>query len=129
MRWLVLLAAAWSSGCSYTFDGGAPDLPLVGAVPDTANLPRLNQSPAFGGASILWGADGVPWGVWDELVDSSEGGKIDGLHFRRLSDPPLEEVLAQDKASNNGPAFYWVDKPTDPVPTALTLHIHVVGAG
>src|SRR4051794_40477981 len=118
MRWLVL--AACLSGCSYTFDGGAPDLPLVGAVPDTANLPRLNHSPAFGGASILWGADGVPWGVWDEVTDSSDRGKIEGLRFVRLADPPLEEVLAEDKASNNGAAFYWIDKPTEPVPTTLT---------
>jgi hypothetical protein len=128
MRWLALFALV--SGCSYTFDSSAPDLPLLGPVPDTDLLPHLNHTPATSGAAIIYGADHQPWAVWNEVVDG-ELGPVEGLRFRRLVDPPTEETLAQADANGNGPAYYWADPPSspNPMPTTIPLHVHTVGSG
>lgn len=130
MRASALVAlCGWLAGCSYTFDGNAPDLPLLGAAPDTAALPHLNHSPASS-ASLIFGADRVYWASFEEVLDTDKG-KQKGLRFVRLFDPPAEETLVTENASSNGADFYFVDPPdpTQPKPKTLALRIHRVGGG
>jgi len=61
MRRLVfIVVAALVAGCSYTFDDAEPTLPYVGALPDTASLPRLNAKPVDN-EEFAMGADGRVW--------------------------------------------------------------------
>jgi hypothetical protein len=50
----------FSAACSYTFDANAPAIPLVGAPPEMAKLPRLNTAPVDSEA-FTTGADGRSW--------------------------------------------------------------------
>jgi hypothetical protein len=127
--WLVLLLAG---GCSYTFDSGAPDLPLLGAPPDTSRLPKLNVRPA-GAASVIYGVDGKPWAAFTEPLDTDTGVE-NGMRFVRLVDPPAQETLVAGNPVANGSTFYYIPKPAglgpgSAPPANLELHVHRVGAG
>jgi len=131
-RWWLSLVLV--GGCSYTFDGSAPDLPLLGAPIDTTSLPRLNHKTTTGGASILTGVDRKPWAVFSEPLDT-DFGPIKGLRLVRLAGDPVEETVVSEAPFLNGPAFYYVPamsptpskKPDPSVP--VELHIHFVGSG
>lgn len=63
-RWGLLFVAASLAACSYTFDGTAPGIPLVGeAIPPTA-FPKLNPDGVpINDVYVMPGADGKSWAV------------------------------------------------------------------
>lgn len=64
LRCGLLVVAAGLAACSYTFDGAAPGIPLVGEeIPPTA-FPKLNPDGVpINDVYVMPGADGVSWAV------------------------------------------------------------------
>lgn len=64
LRCGLLLVASTLAACSYTFDGAAPGIPLVGdEIPPTA-FPKLNPDGVpINDVYVMPGADGASWAV------------------------------------------------------------------
>ena len=100
-----LLATLLLAGCSYTFDGAAPELPLVGAPPDTPSLPHLNSAPVDGEVFAL-GADKRIWLVLSQTDKS--------WRMVAMSGDPTVETLAPgevDDLSVTWRALYLTKRP------------------
>ncbi len=123
MRTFAFLLLALG-GCSYTFDGTAADIPLVGDAPNMSSFPKLNKTPA-GAALLVRGVDGAYWTVFRETIDI-DGAPRKALRSVRLSDPPDEEILYADEISITWNAYYEFDAVAEPMPHKR-LRIH--GAG
>jgi hypothetical protein len=94
----VLLCLA---GCSYTFDSEAPQLPLIGAMPDTPSLPHLNDRPVDY-EQFTRGGDGQ---IWLAMTQTDQS-----FRFVRMTGPPggveTIEPLAYDDVLITGRALY-----------------------
>lgn len=104
----VVIALALSAGCSYTFDGEAPALPLVGGPPPSGSFQRLNRGIAKSGASIIWEGS-VPWVYFTEDLDTPEGKK-EGYRAIRLYPPEAEEEIWGPNVQASSGAFYLIDR-------------------
>ncbi|MCS6914198.1 MAG: hypothetical protein RMK29_04570 [Myxococcales bacterium] len=112
-RAALLMLAMVLSGCSFLFDGNAPDLPLLGTPPSTAGLPRLNRTAADG-ARIIRGVDGAPW------VAVREQGNV--LRLIRLAEPPQQEELIAQQVHILYRSLYLLDSGLLPEqPTRLRI--------
>jgi hypothetical protein len=116
MRWA--LACALAAGCSYTFDGNAPDLPLLGAPP-AALGPRLNGSIA-NSSTLLYGVDGHYWVAMGETIETAMGPR-NGLHVVRLADPPKEQLIYAQEVYITGGAYYLLSPDDTKTKTVLTI--------
>jgi hypothetical protein len=117
----LAILALLATGCSYTFDGTAADIPLVGAAPNMNQYKRLNKSPA-GVALMVRGVDGQYWTVFRETIEGQKS-----LRVVRLAEPATEEVLSADEIQITWNAFYEFDTVTDGAEPFKRLRIH--GAG
>ena len=116
---LVLLGA-----CNWTFDGTAPELPLVGAAPATSALPRLNQAPV-GNIDFRRGADGQWWATWNEL-QLVDGAGLTHQATRRLvsmQDLSRQEVLFSDELQLGSSWVFTLVRRDDDDTTLLTRHL------
>jgi hypothetical protein len=109
----LLLPLLVVAGCSLTFDGEAPDLPLLGEAPDMSRLPRLNKGPVED-AYIVRGADNAYWVAIQELGDL--------MRVRRLSEPVREEEIRVKNPIIRWRGFFLVEPDPDPaLPTQVTI--------
>lgn len=122
MRWLVALALL-SAGCSWTFDGDAPEVPLLGSAPDTDSLPHLNQGPADSTAEVVYGTDGRPWAIFDETLDMN-GDLQEGMRAVRLEPPGLEETLVAEDGEYGYDHFYLLNSDPAGMPNPM-LHLTI----
>lgn len=125
MRRLVVAALSLLvAGCSYTFDSNAPGLPLVGPVPDTPSLPKLNTVTALG-ETFVRGLDDRIWIVIQQSDNS--------WHMQAMSGPPDTDDIAPGDADDllaTWRALYITkrDKSVPPaVPAPITLTVRSVG--
>ena len=117
----LLPLAVLLAGCSWTFDGDAPELPLLGSPPLESSLVRLNDGPVYLSA-IVAGKDGQPWLALQEDKKS--------IKLRSLGPDGAAQTLTGDQFIIRYRAFYtWVygAAPTDGSPRADKLFI--VSAG
>ena len=127
MKWLVL-SALCAAGCSLTFDGDAPDLPLLGPIPETAQLPKLNVNPVVDVRGQRIGADNKVWMIFTENV-TVEFGEQRATRAVNVDDPSKFELYF-DKQMYLGSYAIWRFDRDDPdvVPTPKTrVHIRALG--
>ena len=120
-RLALTLLATLATGCSFTFDGEAPEFPLLGTPPLESSLVRLNDGPVYRSA-IVQGADGQPWLALQEDKVS--------IKLRNLGTSGAMQTITGDQFIIRYRAFYtWVYgvAPTDGTPRADKLQI--VSAG
>ncbi len=126
MRWLyvVLLTA----GCSFTFDGAAPEIVLSGYPTDTTRLPRLNHAPVHSDYYVL-GADSQWW-----LTLEERRGNQHIWHSVSLFPPGKEQeiVYNPDTDRSSVHAFYRVETipglGTPAYPGKTLLRLQTAGA-
>jgi len=122
MRRVLPLALLGLTACSFTFDGGAPDFPLVGMPPSLGSLQKFNNGPVYSSA-IVRGKDAAYW-----LSLQEEPKK---LRVLRLTAPNDELTLEGDQFLIRWRAFFiWMqgEAPADPAqPRPATLRILSAG--
>jgi hypothetical protein len=111
----VLLFAA---GCSYTFDGDAPDLPLVGTPPPTTSLPRLNDKPVLT-EQFVRDLDENVWVMMNEIDNS--------WRAVRLPQPGPVETFNADQVMIGYHAVYLFNKLTSDGSGPIKLTVRAVG--
>jgi len=121
---LPLLLAAALAGCSFIFDGTAPELPLLGSPPAHSSFERLNRNPAEDEDYVL-GRDGATW----LSITEKAGPSSNVLHNLRVSrptvanPPPGEETIPiQGRLYTTYRAFFFVaHDPEGKEPTRITV--------
>jgi len=127
MRWLML-ATVCATGCSLTFDGDAPDLPLIGPAPETGKLPKLNVNPVVDVRGQRIGADNKVWMVFTEQVDTDSGPQI-GTRAVNVDDPTKFELYF-DKQIYLGSYAVWRfdrDDPDTVMDPKTRVHVRSLG--
>jgi hypothetical protein len=119
------VAALLCAGCSLTFDGSAPDLPLLGAEPATAQLPRLNHVPTPSIARLMFSDDGVPWATFTEIQPD---GVTKGLRLVRLSPPAAEQLVTEPEFFTTADSFYIFHRDPDGTTNPMT-HLQILDVG
>jgi hypothetical protein len=121
-RLLALTLCAAAAGCSYTFDSGAPELPLVGPVPDTPSLPHLNDRPVLSEV-FARGVDGRVWLIMQQTDNS--------YRMVPMSGDPTPEVLAPGAVDDlfvRWRALYLTVRPRPSDPSApISLTVRSIG--
>lgn len=92
MRRIMFLLLLAGGACSYTFDGEAPDLPLIGRPPDLTRLTKLNATRA-GHAHIMLGEDQRDWLAFTE----TQAGFAQSVRVVQLGENPAQmQFFAED---------------------------------
>ncbi len=128
MLWRAGLALIlFAGGCSWTFDGDASEIPLIGSAPDTEGQPHLNVAPAQSSVEIVYGADGRPWAIFDEALTTDGGDAKQGMRAVRVNPPGLQETLFADNGVFGDGHFYLLrDDPADAPDAAVHLTIQAL---
>jgi hypothetical protein len=98
----LTLGALLLCGCSFTFDGSAPDVVLLPGVPSLEGRPEVVQQ-AGEQLRMMPGADGTQWALLYTTVHLRVWG---GARAVRLASPEAEERFA-DIERVGGRAVYW----------------------
>ena len=122
-RALPIALALALSGCAYTFDDEAADIPLVGDPPNMAAFPRLNDAPVAQQFFML--DQGNNW--WISLIE-----KNNTLRNLRLDDGATETSVLSSGLVVGTRYFYFIQLGMDPMsdPTMVTIReVGATGAG
>ncbi len=98
----LVFGALLLCGCSYTFDGSAPDVVLSGGAPALDGKPEIVLE-AGQQLRMMAGADGAQWALIEERAFLRAEG---GARAVRLAAPEAEETFAWIERIGGG-AVYW----------------------
>jgi hypothetical protein len=119
---LVLSGCGALCGCSFIFDSGGPDLPLIGAPPPLDTLQKLNHT-SVADSDIMYGIDGTPW-VRLEEYNPNPADNLHHLRLIRLAPPAAEEKIDAQQVLATSSTLFLVDRGANGDDTQTTCGVN-----